>query len=123
MNSFSHAQWDSMGKRSFESKMTALIRKNHPQQAADIDDAGLIAEIHRQVARAARHEMVDELSAATYVYAAWLLGPAFDERIPSLTQILRSPDMSPLAKANALNNFLLTVFHALDTSKAGEARS
>lgn len=103
-----------MGQRSFESKMIAVIRLSHPQQSADASDPELAGEIRRQVERAARHDLTDELSVATYVYTAWLLGPSFDERIPSLAQILGSADMSAAAKVNALNNFTSAVFHALD---------
>ena len=54
--------------------MIALIRENHPRQSADVSDAALVMETRRQTARAACHGLTDELSAATYVYAAWLLG-------------------------------------------------
>ena len=112
-----------MGQHSFESRMSALIRQNHPRQAAALDDETLANEIRRQLGRATHYEMTDELSAATYIYAAWLMGPEFDQRIPSVAQILGSPDLSALAKANALDNFIVTVFHALDGAAAGGAAS
>ncbi len=114
-----------MGRRSFESKMIAVIRRSHSLQSANVSDEAFGAEIRRQVQRAARYALNDELAAATYVYAAWLLGPEFDERIPSLAQILGSVDLSPAVKVNALNNFTATVFQALDAATpqpAGHAR-
>jgi hypothetical protein len=115
MTTISSKQWAALGRGSFESRMIAIIRRSHPAQAAAIDDRALAAEIRRQLAKAQAYAMTDELSAATYVYTAWLLGPDFDVRIPSLAQILSAPTMSPAAKSAALGNFNVTVFHALDT--------
>jgi hypothetical protein len=125
MTSISVVQWNSMGRRSFESKMIAVIRQSHSLQSADVSDEAFSVEIRRQVLRAARCGLTDELAVATYVYTAWLLGLGFDERIPSLAQILGSVDLPPAVKVTALNDFTATVFHALDSAAslpAGQAR-
>jgi hypothetical protein len=103
-----------LGHASFDSRLIALIRANHPEQAAPVSDAAFKIELRRQVHRARRYGLADEQSVATYAYTAWLLGPDFDERVPALAQVLAAPTLSPPAKAQALDNFVQTVFHALD---------
>ena len=118
MIQISARQWDQLGQGSFASRLIALIRERHPRQAASVTDAHFNAEIARQVVKAKAYGLSDDQSAATYVYTAWLLGPDFDARIPALRQILREPSMSAPAKAQALINFSLTVFHTLDGGDA-----
>ena len=112
-------QWNAMGLAPFAERLTKLIREAHPKESADITDAELRGEIARQARKARGYGMKDEQTAAAYVYTAWLLGPDCDTRIPSLAQILNEPTLPAPRKADALNNFTQTVFHALDTHAAG----
>jgi hypothetical protein len=108
------AQWDRMGQDAFDARMVAIIRRHHPELAAAMPFADLVAAIHRQLAHARAYGLGDERSAATFVYAAWLLGEGFDRRIPALVQILRERRMSCPDKSAALANFCVLVFRALD---------
>jgi hypothetical protein len=107
-----------MGGLAFEARLADLIRTSYPDQCAAIDAAQLRAAIASQVARAARYDLHDERAVATFVNAAWLLGTNFDERIPSLSQVLTALELSAAAKTKALDDFCLAVFHALDPERA-----
>jgi hypothetical protein len=119
MITISQAQWDRMGQDSFDARLIAIIRRNHPEQAARVDFADLVGAIHRQVAKALCYGLRDERSAATYVYAAWLLGEEFDRRIPAVAQILQERRMAAAEKAAALGNFSKIVFRTLAGAPAG----
>jgi hypothetical protein len=114
----SQRQWDRIGRVSFEQRLIGVIRNFHPGRAAALDDAQLGAEINRQLRRATAYGLADERSAATYVHAAWLLGPEFDQRIPGIRQILVDPQIPAAGKAAALNDFSHLVFAALSPSGA-----
>jgi hypothetical protein len=115
------AQWDSIGREAFVRRLVALLRRHHPDRTASLDDDELGAEVRRQFTRAIGYGLADERSAATYIHSAWLLGQAFDERIPGVRQILLDPSLAAARKAAALNDFTRTVFATLAPS-AGEAR-
>ena len=66
--------------------------------------------------------MSDERSAATFVNTAWLLGEGFDERVPSLAQVLRAPELTASIKAKALDDFQRVVFHKLRTPSETKIR-
>lgn len=121
MNQISPEQWQSLGERSFDTRMIAVIRENHAQQAAAASDDVLRREIARQRLRATRYGLTDERSAATFVYAAWLLGAEFDTRIPALAQVLGDPALAASRKTKALNDFSQVVFRALDGAAAARA--
>ncbi|MET0382928.1 MAG: hypothetical protein ABW032_05845 [Burkholderiaceae bacterium] len=123
MLSISQAQWDKMAQDSFDERLIAIIRRNHPEQAAQMPFADLVAAIHRQTAQAAAYGLHDEHSVATYVYTAWLMGEEFDRRIPALAQILRERRMPSSKKAAALSDFSKLVFHTLGGAGAPAAGS
>lgn len=109
-------QWRNLWEDSIETRLVALLREHHPE-AAERDPAELRAGVRAQLDRAAEHGLVGERGVASFVYAAWLLGPGFDERIPVLAQILRDPALPPLRKADALLDFCRCVFHALAAAR------
>ena len=123
MVTITRTQWDQMGQDSFDSRLISIIRRNHPDQASRVPFADLVAAIHRQVAKAQCYGLRDERSAATYVYAAWLLGEEFDRRIPAVAQILQERRMPAADKATALGNFSKLVFRTLAGAPAAAARS
>ena len=41
------AQWDRMGQDSFDARMIAIIRRNHPELASAMPLPELVAAIHR----------------------------------------------------------------------------
>jgi hypothetical protein len=123
MVTITRTQWDRMGQDSFDSRLVALIRRNHPEQASRVPFADLVAAIHRQVAQAQCYGLRDERSAATYVYAAWLLGEEFDRRIPAVAQILQERRMPASDRAAAIGNFAKLVFRTLAGAPAAAARS
>jgi hypothetical protein len=116
MTTISQAQWNRMGQDSFDSRLVAILRKHHPEQAARMPFADLIGAIHRQSAQARCYGLNDERSVATYVYTAWLMGEEFDRRIPSIAQILRERTMTSATKTEALANFSKLVFHSLESA-------
>ena len=111
--SISQDQWDALGKQSFDTRVAALIRRSHPEQAARLEAPQLMAEIRRQAVRAQAYGLKSEHAVATYVYTAWLVGPEFDKRLPGLAQILNEPTLSGGEKAKALSDFTSSVFHTL----------
>jgi hypothetical protein len=113
MNRISSRQWATMGRDSFDARLIAVIRRNHPEQAANIDIATLVGAFRRQQAKARHYGLTDEHSTATYVYTAWLMGEEFDTRIPAVAQILADPTLACSAKARALSDFSRLVFRTL----------
>lgn len=122
MIQISSAQWGRMGQESFVARLVAIIRRNHPEQAARVDFPGLADAIRRQAARARRHGLADEHAAAVYVYTAWLMGEEFDTRIPAVAQILADATLTSSAKAEALGHFSKLVFRTLAGDAGGEAQ-
>jgi hypothetical protein len=123
MTLISQAQWDQMGQDSFDARMIAILRRHHPEQAASVPFADLVAMIHRQLAHARGYGLHDERSAATYVHAAWLLGEEFDRRIPAIAQILRERRMTCLEKSAAIGHFCLLVFRTLEKPAAPQKKA
>jgi hypothetical protein len=121
MNQISSEQWNRMGRDSFDARLIALIRRNHPEQAAKKDFGSLIGAFHRQMAKARQYGLNDEFSVATYVYTAWLMGEQFDTRIPAVAQILGDKKMLAPDKARALGNFSKLVFRTLSGAAANDA--
>ena len=121
MNQISSAQWTQMGRDSFDARLIAIIRRNHPDQATRMDFAGVVGAFHRQAAKARHYGLTDEHSAATYVYTAWLMGEEFDTRIPAVAQILNDRRMKAQEKAKALSNFSRLVFRTLGGTPANDA--
>ena len=113
MNQISSEQWTQLGRDSFDARLIAIIRRNHPDQAAKMDFASVVGAFHRQAAKAQRYGLTDEHAAATYVYTAWLMGEEFDTRIPAVAQILNDKRMRAIDKAKALGNFSRLVFRTL----------
>ena len=120
MNQISSEQWARMGRDSFDARLIAIIRRNHPEQAAKMDFAALVGAFRRQATKAQHHGLTDEHSAATYVYTAWLMGEEFDTRIPAVAQILADRRMKALEKAKALSNFSRLVFRTLSGGAAAK---
>ena len=120
MNQISSEQWQQLGRDSFDARLIAIIRRNHPEQAAQMDFAAVVGAFHRQTAKALRYGLTDEHAAATFVYTAWLLGEEFDSRIPAIAQILNDKRMKAIEKAKALSNFSRLVFRTL-SGAANEA--
>ena len=123
MNRISSAQWKQMGSDSFDARLLAIIRRNHPEQARTMDLAATVGAFHRQAAKALHYGLTDEHSAATYVYTAWLMGEEFDTRIPAVAQILSDRRMKATEKARALGNFSRLVFRTLSGGANDAARS
>jgi hypothetical protein len=121
MSQISSEQWARLGRDSFDARLMAIIRRNHPEQAAKMDFAALVGAFHRQAAKALRYGLTDEHAAATYVYTAWLMGEEFDSRIPAIAQILNDRRMKAAEKAKALANFSVLVFRALSGGAANDA--
>ncbi len=121
MNQISSDQWKQLGRDSFDARLIAIIRRNHPDQAAKMDFPALVGAFHRQAAKAQGYGLTDEHSAATYVYTAWLMGEEFDTRIPAVAQILADRRMKAPEKAQALANFSRLVFRTLSGAAANEA--
>ena len=121
MNQISSEQWTQLGRDSFDARLIAIIRRNHPDQAAKMDFAAVVGAIRRQLPKAQHYGLTDEHSAATYVYTAWLMGEEFDSRIPAIAQILNDKRMKAAEKAKALGNFSRLVFRTLSGAPAGEA--
>ena len=113
MNQISSEQWKQLGRDSFDARLIAIIRRNHPDQAAKMDLASVVGAFHRQAAKAQHYGLTDEHSAATFVYTAWLMGEEFDTRIPAIAQILNDKRMKAVEKAKALGNFSRLVFRTL----------
>ena len=113
MNQISSEQWKQLGRDSFDARLIAIIRRNHPDQAAKMDLASVVGAFHRQAAKAQHYGLTDEHSAATFVYTAWLMGEEFDTRIPAIAQILNDKRMKAIEKAKALANFSRLVFRTL----------
>jgi hypothetical protein len=105
------AQWNRMGQDAFDARLVAIIRRHHPGLAAAMPFADLVAAIHRQLAHARAYGLNDERSAATYVYAAWLLGEERERR------------MTCADKSAALGHFCTLVFRALDRAAPAQKKA
>ena len=123
MNQISSDQWKQMGRDSFDARLIAIIRRNHPEQAQKMDFAAVVGAFHRQAAKAQHYGLTDEHSAATFVYTSWLMGEEFDTRIPAVAQILNDRRLKAAEKARALGNFSRLVFRTLSGAPAEAARS
>jgi len=123
MNQISSDQWKQMGRDSFDARLIAIIRRNHPEQAQKMDFAAVVGAFHRQAAKAQHYGLTDEHSAATFVYTSWLMGEEFDTRIPAVAQILNDKRLKAAEKARALSNFSRLVFRTLAAAPAEAARS
>jgi hypothetical protein len=123
MTQISREQWNRMGRESFDARLIAIIRRNHPEQAAKTDFPALVGALRRQQTKASHYGLTDEFSAATYVYTAWLMGEEFDTRIPAIAQILNDRRLRAVEKAKALGNFSRLVFRTLSGPAVNEARS
>jgi uncharacterized protein (DUF2342 family) len=121
MNQISSEQWNQMGRDSFDARLIAIIRRNHPEQAEKMDFVQVVGAFRRQATKAQHYGLNDEHSAATYVYTAWLMGEEFDTRIPAVAQILADRRMKSTEKATALANFSRLVFRTLSGGGADEA--
>jgi len=121
MNQISSEQWKQLGRDSFDARLIAIIRRNHPDQAAKMDFASVVGAFHRQAAKAQHYGLTDERSAATYVYTAWLMGEEFDTRIPAVAQILNDKRLKAAEKARALGNFSRLVFRTLSGGATNDA--
>lgn len=110
---FSSAQYDSLGRDGYLSRLTAIVREHFPRHAVEFDDDTLGRELWERTLLAHRYGLADERSAATFALTAWLLGKGFDRGIPALAQILDSGLVSPSRKARALEDFTLLLFHLL----------
>ena len=122
MNQISSDQWKQLGRDSFDARLIAIIRRNHPDQAEKMDFASMVKALHGQAEKAQRYGLTDEHSAATFVYTAWLMGEEFDTRIPAIAQILGDRGLKASDKAKALANFSRLVFRTLATPAQGTAR-
>ena len=120
MIQISQSQWDSMGQASFDERLIAILRTNHPAQVEAMPFAELLRALHRQKERAKLYGLHDERSVAQYVYTSWLMGEEFDRRIPSVNQILCDRRMTAPQKSTALSHFSQLVFGALAAAPAGE---
>ena len=114
----SSAQCDALGRDSHLRRLIALIRDRFAGHAAGCEDATLGPALWEQTLLARRHGLEDERSAATFALTAWLLGKDFDRSMAALTRILESDRLSPTAKAQALEDFTLLLFHTLAGNKA-----
>ena len=121
MNQISSEQWKQLGRDSFDARLIAIIRRNHPDQADKMDFASMVKAFHGQAEKAKRYGLTDEHSAATFVYTAWLMGEEFDTRIPAVAQILNDRRMKAQEKAKALSNFSRLVFRTLGGAAANDA--
>ena len=121
MNQISSEQWSQLGRDSFDARLIAIIRRNHPDQAEKMDFPTVVRALRRQAAKAQHYGLTDEHSAATYAYIAWLMGEEFDTRIPAVAQILADRRMKAPEKAQALSNFSRLVFRTLSGAAANEA--
>ena len=121
MNQISSEQYAQLGRDSFDARLIAIIRRNHPDQAEKMDFPTVVRALRRQAAKAQHYGLTDEHSAATYAYTAWLMGEEFDTRIPAVAQILADRRMKAPEKAQALSNFSRLVFRTLSGAAANEA--
>ena len=118
MLKFNPDQYAQLGRASYLRRLIALIREHFPGHADGIDDEMLEQGLWEQTLLARRHGLEDERSAATFALTAWLLGKDFDRSMAALTRILESDLLSPTAKAQALEDFTLLLFHTLAGNKA-----
>lgn len=110
----SHEQLARIAQLCFDAQMIAVIRSSHADVVASVSDEDLREMIHRQRAKAAGYGMGDERPAASFVHAAWVMGDEFDIRIPTVAQVMTNVALTPLEKAQALDDFVLVVFSRLD---------
>ena len=111
-------QWQAMGRQSFGSRLLGLIRQGHPEQGRDIAEDDFVAFCDDMRERATRYGLLDEQSAAVFVYAAWLFGESFDERIGAVAELLVDDGLTATEKAGALADFSLRVFDLLETGES-----
>ena len=117
MLSFTNNQWTEVGRLAFARRMIDIIRNRYAAQSSDLTDEALGSAITAQEKLAVKYGLLDEQAAATFVLTAWWLGEGFDERIPVLSQVLRSPELTVNQKVQAMTDFTLATFEALSVDR------
>jgi hypothetical protein len=103
-----------LGEQSFVDRFRSLLRETFPEETHAIPNREMDTRILTEVHNAADYGLVSEQSAATFVMAAWLLGPGFDTKFPAVNDRLTSPRLSEAQKASWLEAFSISLLKALE---------
>jgi hypothetical protein len=85
----------------FEQRLAGFVQTNIPGLAEE-NPADLRAVVHCQAEKARAYGLVTEQEIAVYVSVAALIGETFDTDSPAATQLLTSPVLPGVAKADWL---------------------
>jgi len=79
---------DDLEKR-FHTRLIDYLKKHFPA-AGQAPPASMRATVKEQIAKARSYRLTTERQIATYVIAAWLMGPDFDTKFTAIREILTS---------------------------------
>ena len=93
-----------MGEASFVARLRRVLMESFPEEIRSIPAAELDAQI-RQAHRAEAYGLKNEVSVATFVATAWMLGPDFDTRFDIAHTTLKSIVAYRSSKSSWLQSF------------------
>lgn len=107
------SQLDALASSRFLDQLKAVICQSDPTAAAAFEAPEGQAELRRQCERARSYGLLSELDLARFVICAWLLGRDFDTRFSAMSEVLRSTDLFPSEKGEAIEAFCVVLFKTL----------
>jgi hypothetical protein len=113
MFTITESRFTQMGEASFVDRMRSVLLEAFPEQIRAVPSAELSAEILRQARRAEAYGLTSELSAATFVLTAWMLGLDFDTRFEDVQRTLASTWLTQDQKSSWLESFSVKLLQLL----------
>jgi len=106
-------QLGQMGEALFVERFRSLLQESF-EKARGLSRDELDPVILDQLHRAAGYGLVSEQPAATFVMAAWLLGPGFDTVLPGVRDRLTDSNLSESQKGVWLEAYTAEFLNALE---------
>jgi hypothetical protein len=101
-----------ISEEDFATRATQFLCDTFPE-ANDVPRMELNRGVRAQIQRALIYGFAAEQDVASYVVTSWLLGEAFDTKLPAAGQILSAPD-PPEVRAARLEEWAKVLFSALE---------
>lgn len=106
-------QLESIERASLAERVVEVLYASFPQETGPLDVDELVRQALQQVNRAQSYGLSEGTHVFRFVLAAWIFGPAFDERIGTLHTVLQDATTTPAARAERLERAVLDTLAAL----------
>ena len=110
---FSEEQFSQLAELRFERRLTQVIVDSDPSALEALSNERGRGILRTQCAKARGYGLITELEIARYVITAWLMGLDFDTRFPAMAEILNTAELTPMQKAEAIENLTIKVLFDL----------